>query len=91
MSKIINARARFKTGIDFYDCGYTVDDIGNIGVRSSLKDIELFKDEYGWHLKSNGGSKSIASLAEFLWVAATLIDGEGKHKPDVEMVGYNDD
>ena len=89
MNNIINAKTRFKSGIEFDGCEYTIDEDANFGVRALSKDMELYKDKNGFHLKSKGGRKERQALAEFLWVAVTLIDSEEKYKPDMDMIGID--
>ncbi len=89
MANIINAKDRFNLEPEFDGCIYTTDENGSIGVRSITLDMEIYQDENGYRLTSNGDIKERKELAEFLWVAAILLDSEERYKPDADMAGHN--
>lgn len=71
--------------------GYSMDGAGVAGVINKTTNMELWEHEKGLfeiHKHESTPSLSRKEMAEFLWMAAYLLDSEGRYKFD-EYVGLN--
>lgn len=67
-----------------------IDNEGDIGVstRDRLIGVDRLNDNEFLLITPCGSQvHSRASLAEFLWVSATLLDSEEKWRPEMDLVG----
>lgn len=71
---------------------YTKGEKDRIGVALKTNEIQIEQVEMDNFLLATLGNQKLMSrekLAEFLWVAAFMVDSERRHLPEVDLVGIN--
>ena len=90
MDNIIEFRAKSKEiDGDLVSVSYT-DNNNDLGIATLDRKIGIARvndDDFIFITPDGEQYHDRAGLAEFLWVAATLLDSKQKHHPDVDLIG----
>ena len=77
--------------IEFVNIDYFMQE-GSFGLTMKDLTLELYDtgdNEFCINALKSSQIIDRKKLAEFLWVAATLLDSEERYRPDVDLVGVN--
>lgn len=87
MSNVIplNRMSESFDGKELKHTSYT-DNEGDLGVSSLGREISICRLNDNDFLVGND-LMSREALAEFLWVAATFVDSEKRHHPELDLIG----
>ena len=81
-----------KSEIELKHTHYTKDNNDRFGVAMKTNEIQISQAEQENFILATLGNQKLMSrekLAEFLWVAAYMLDSEQRHLPDVDLIGLN--